>query len=104
MPGLSFYRHGRDPQGDKTAMAAVAASNASYWAAAEWLPIGAKTSDDWYAALRKTLAAGRYRYVCVYNWRQLKSGTVAREGIRRALTKLLPARNESNTQPAKARN
>jgi hypothetical protein len=89
-PGWSFYRYGRDPRGDKTAMAAVAASNAPYWAATEWLPIGARTADDWKAALRDTLAIGRCRYVCVYNWRKVKTDAVALEGIRQALADALP--------------
>jgi hypothetical protein len=84
-PGWSFYRHGRDPRGDKTAMAAMAASDAPYWAVAEWLPIGAKTSDDWSAALRNVLSVERCRYVCIYNWRQLKSDPIAQAGVRRAL-------------------
>jgi hypothetical protein len=85
-PGWSFYRHGRDPLGDETAMAAVAASTAPYWAVAEWLPIGARTSGDWKMALRDTLAIDRCRYVCIYNWRKVKEDTIAREGIRGALT------------------
>jgi hypothetical protein len=84
-PGWSFYRYARDPRKDKTAMAAVADSSAPYWAAVEWLPIGARTDDDWQAAIRNTLAIDRCRYVCIYNWRQLKSNAVAIEGIRRAL-------------------
>src|SRR6185503_5435702 len=43
-PGWSFYRHARDPHGDKTAMAALAASDAPYWGAVEWLPVGARTA------------------------------------------------------------
>jgi hypothetical protein len=90
-PGWSFYRYGRDPLGDKTAMTAAAASNAPYWAATEWLPIGARTADDWKSALRNTLATDRCRYVCIYNWRKVKTDAVAREGIRGALDVPLPA-------------
>lgn len=86
-PGWSFYRHGRNPHGDKTAMAAVAASNAPYWAAAEWLPMGARTAEEWHESLRNTLSIDRCRYVCIYNWRQLKSNAAAREGIRLELAK-----------------
>src|SRR4029078_8122886 len=50
-PGWSFYRYGRDALRDKPAMSAVAASNAPFWAATEWLPIGARTSEDWKTAL-----------------------------------------------------
>jgi hypothetical protein len=84
-PGWSFYRHGRDPRGDTTALAAVAASDAPYWAAVEWLPIGARTSEDWHSALRSTLSVDRCRYVCVYNWREVGNDGVAKEGIRRML-------------------
>ena len=84
-PGWSFYRYGRDPLGDKTAMAAIARSTAPFWGVVEWLPIGARTSDDWQSALRNTLAADRCRYVCAYNWRKLKTDPVALEGIRRFL-------------------
>lgn len=97
-PGWSFYRHGRDPLGDKTAMAAVAASTAPYWAATEWLPIGARTSEDWTMAIRNTLATDRCRYVCIYNWRKVKEDVVAQEGIRRALSEALPTNSRSVPQ------
>jgi hypothetical protein len=89
-PGWSFYKYGRDPRGDKSAMAAVAASKAPFWAVTEWLPIGARTAEDWYAAIRNTLSTDRCRYVCAYNWRKIKDDTVAQEGIRRALAEALP--------------
>jgi hypothetical protein len=90
-PGWSFYRYARDPKKDKTAMAALATSDAPYWAAVEWLPIGARTDDEWHSAIRNTLAIDRCRYVCIYNWRQLKSNAVAIEGIRSALAETLPS-------------
>lgn len=98
-PGWSFYRHGRDPRGDKTAMAALAKSDAPHWAVAEWLPIGAKTADDWCAALRNCLSIDRCRYVCIYNWRQLKTDPIAQSGIRRALEEKLPV-NARGSLPA----
>jgi hypothetical protein len=88
-PGWSFYRHGRDPRGDKTAMQAVAASDAPYWAAVEWLPIGAKTSDDWRNAISNTLTADRCRYLCIYNWREIEGNEIALGGIRGVLAKPL---------------
>jgi hypothetical protein len=84
-PGWSFYRHGRDPRGDKTALQAVAASTAPYWAAVEWLPIGAKTAGDWRNAIQNTLTTDRCRYVCIYNWREIADDDIALEGIRRGL-------------------
>ena len=86
-------------------MAAVAASNAPYWAATEWLPIGARTADDWKSALRNTLATDRCRYVCIYNWRKVKTDAIALEGIRRALSEKLPNDTRPVTQAsAKASN
>jgi hypothetical protein len=96
-PGWSFYRYGRDPSKDSTAMAALAASDAPYWAVTEWLPIGAKTSDNWRDSLRNALAIDRCRYVCIYNWRNVKSDAVALEGIRRALAENLA----TNSRPIK---
>jgi hypothetical protein len=95
-PGWSFYRYGRDPTKDSTAMAALAASDAPFWAATEWLPIGAKTSKDWYMALRNTLATDRCRYVCIYNWRKVKTDAVALEGIRHVLAEDLPIDSRPN--------
>jgi hypothetical protein len=92
-PGWSFYRHGRDPRNDTTAMEAVAASNAPYWAAVEWLPIGAKTSDDWRDAINNTLTTDRCRYLCIYNWREIKDNEIALDGIRRALAEPLGGAN-----------
>jgi hypothetical protein len=88
-PGWSFYRYGRDPRGDKTAMQAVAASNAPYWAAVEWLPIGAKTSGKWRDAIHNTLTTDRCRYLCIYNWREIQNNAIALEGIRRVLAEPL---------------
>jgi hypothetical protein len=84
-PGWSFYRHARDPHGDKTAMAALAASDAPYWGAVEWLPVGAKTAHDWRAAARATLAAERCRYLCLYNWRTVAKNSEAVFGLGAAL-------------------
>jgi hypothetical protein len=101
-PGWSFYRHARDPRDDKTAMAAVAASSAPYWAAAEWLPVGAGTSDEWHRALVNTLAVARCRYVCIYNWRPVRSNAIAREGIRRALVETIAKDAPGDGAPTRA--
>jgi hypothetical protein len=89
-PGWSFYRHARDPSRDKTAMAALANSNARYWAAVEWLPVGARTADDWSSALYTTLSISRCRYVCIYNWAHIEASPINQEGIHRALKAPLP--------------
>ena len=88
-PGWSFYRYGRYPRGDKTAMQAVAASDALYWGAVAWLPIGAKTADDWRDAISNTLTTDRCRYLCIYNWRQIEDNAIALDGIRVALNSKL---------------
>lgn len=85
-PGWSFYRHGQNPRGDTTAMAAVVASDAPYWAVAEWLPVGARDSHDWQTAISKTFHIERCRYICAFNWRQIQRNHDAQEGIRRALS------------------
>ena len=71
-PGWSFYTHGMDPRGDATAMAALKRSDAPYWGAVEWLPLGAGSQQDWEKALRNTLAIGRCRYLCVFGWNIIK--------------------------------
>jgi hypothetical protein len=91
-PGWSFYRHGRDPRGDKTAMSAVAASDAPYWAVAEWLPIGAKDAEGWQSAIATALGIERCRYICAFNWRQISENEVAVNGIRQALAQPVPAK------------
>ena len=85
-PGWSFYRHGRDPRGDKTAMAAIAASNAPYWAAVEWLPIGAKTADDWRDCDSQHAHHRSLPLSCASTiGEQIRHDVIAQEGIRRAL-------------------
>jgi hypothetical protein len=85
-PGWSFYRHAGDPRGDRTAMAALAASDAPYWGAVEWLPVGAGTPEKWASAIRATLGAARCRYLCIYNWRKIEGNQPALAGIRRVLS------------------
>lgn len=84
-PGWSFYRHARDPRGDATAMAALGASDAPFWGAVEWLPVGARTADAWRAAAEATLGVERCRYLCVYNWRSLAKNPTALAGLRAAI-------------------
>lgn len=84
-PGWSFYQHARDPRGDRTAMAALATSDAPYWGAVEWLPVGAGTAQAWAAAVRTTLGADRCRYLCAYNWRKIANNKPALAGIRATL-------------------
>jgi len=80
-PGWSFYRHAKDPSGDATDMAALAASDAPYWGAVEWLPVGAGTADKWREAMEATLAVPRCRYLCIYNWRHVDGNAAALDAI-----------------------
>ena len=80
-PGWSFYRYGRDPRGDTTAMAAVAASDAPYWAAVEWLPLGVRTQHDWENAFAATLSIPRCRYLSIFNWQSIAERTNAKSAI-----------------------
>jgi len=81
-PGWSFYSDAADPTKDLTAMAALAKSDAPYWAAIEWLLQGTdKTQSDWTNALNKSIA-NKSRLVCIYNWGQINSNLAALEAIK----------------------
>lgn len=84
-PGWSFYKHARNPLQDKTAMRALTDSDAPYWAATEWLPVGAKSADDWHAAIANTLSIDRCRYVCIFNWHGISKNDDAVTAIRRTM-------------------
>lgn len=84
-PGWSFYKFAADPQQDETVMAVLRQSEAPYWAAVEWYPHGAKTANEWSAALEATLSIDRCRYVGVYNWREVKRDEIALAGIRKVM-------------------
>jgi hypothetical protein len=85
-PGWSFYKYGPDPRADTTAMAALKASDAPYWGAVEWLPVGANTQQDWEDALCNTLFAARCRYLCVFNWRSIQDRPNATKAVTAVLT------------------
>ncbi|GAA4312865.1 hypothetical protein [Compostibacter hankyongensis] len=76
-PAWSFYTFAKDPATDTTAMEAVARSDAPYWAAAEWLLMGAKKQTEWQEGLRNSLDINRLRYVQVRNWRAIKNNQQA---------------------------
>lgn len=77
-PGWSFYKHAANPLTDTTAMDIVKKNNAPYWAATEWLFQGEPSQENWSAALRKTIIEANARYVCIYNWKYMKTrvGTI----------------------------
>lgn len=84
-PGWSFYTHADDPEGDTTAMRALAASSAPWWGAVEWLYSG-ETEAGWASALTKTLAAPGIRYLCIFNWGGIRSNEAAIRSIRTVTT------------------
>jgi hypothetical protein len=80
-PGWSFYAHGMNPRGDATAMEALKASDAPFWGAVEWLPLGAGSQRDWETAFRNTLAIERCRYLCIFHWKLIKDTQDATRSI-----------------------
>lgn len=84
-PGWSFYRHAADPAADAGVRRALARSSAAQWAAVEWLHQGANTIDAWHAALARTLADPRCKFLCIFNWRNIATNPSALEAIRAAI-------------------
>ena len=60
-------------------------SDAPYWAAVEWLLMGRHDASEWCRALTRTLADPRSRYLCIYNWRDIRNNLAALAGIKRVL-------------------
>ena len=85
-PGWSFYAHGMNPRGDATTMAALDKSDAPYWGAVEWLPLGAASQQDWEESFRNTLAVARCRYLCVFHWKIIKDLPYATKAVTAVLT------------------
>jgi hypothetical protein len=67
-------------------MDALEQSNAPYWGAVEWLYEGNGT-QAWSSAIKNTLAIGKIRYLCIYNWSGVKNNmnciTAIKEIIRK---------------------
>ena len=72
-PGWSFYSYASDPRKDITAMKSLESSDAPYWGAVEWLYQGQNTKEKWMSAIANTLAVKRIRYMCIYNWGDIKN-------------------------------
>lgn len=68
-PGWSFYRHARNPSEDTGVRRALQKSDAPFWGAVEWLPVGAGSGEAWRDAIHSTLSLPGCRYLCIYNWR-----------------------------------
>lgn len=84
-PGWSFYRHAADPRQDTGVQAALQLSDAPWWAATEWLLQGPRESKVWRQALEKTLADRRCRYLCVFNWEEIRDHQEVLEAIRQTV-------------------
>ena len=81
-PGWSFYRHAADPRQDAGVQAALARSDAPFWAAVEWLYTGPRQVAPWQRALATTLAQPRCRYLCIYNWESIRDSPEILQAIR----------------------
>ncbi len=84
-PGWSFYQYASDPTQDKGVQRVLDKSDAPYWAAVEWLLMGRKEAHQWQRAIEHTLSDQRCRYVCIYNWRDVKRNRGALDAIERLL-------------------
>jgi len=80
-PGWSFYRNANDPSKDTGVMRVLQKNDAPYWAAVEWLLTGEHDAEAWRAAITRTLAIPRCRYVCIYNWSGIRSNRSAVDAI-----------------------
>ena len=84
-PGWSFYQHARNPAADNGVSRALKRSDAPFWGAIEWFPMGAQTEQDWRCAIHHTLDYSQCRYLCIYNWNQIKENAAALQAIRSVL-------------------
>ncbi len=82
-PGWSFYRHAADPAEDRGVRTALAHSDAPCWAAVEWLFQGPPHLEPWRRALDATLARPRCRFLCIYNWRNVRDEPDVLEAVQR---------------------
>jgi hypothetical protein len=85
-PGWSFYRCADDPARDVGVQRALARSTAGRWAAAEWWLMKPHERDLWHAAMKRTLADTRCRFVCIYNWQGIKDSEEVLHAIRMVLS------------------
>lgn len=81
-PGWSFYTHAPNPVNDRTAMQALAQSDAPHWGAVEWLYMGENTQEKWSSAIQNTLSVNNLKYMCIYNWRGIKDNEHAISAIK----------------------
>lgn len=72
-PGWSFYDYAPDPSKDESAMSALQLNTAPYWGAVEWLYMGKSTLQAWKSAILKTMALKKIKYMCIFNWGNIKT-------------------------------
>ncbi len=89
-PGWSFYKHASDPTQDKGVQRVLGRSDAPHWAAVEWLLMGREETHQWRRAIERTLSDRRCRYVCIYNWRDVKRNRGALDAIGQLLADAEP--------------
>lgn len=86
-PGWSFYRHAADPRQDVGVQAALSRSDAPYWAAVEWLYQGRNEIAPWSQALENVLREPRCRFLCIYNWENIRQNQTAQAAVRQVLAR-----------------
>lgn len=84
-PGWSFYQHAADPAEDSGVKAALQRSDAPFWGAVEWLYQGPRETAPWRAALTATLANPRCRYLCIYNWQNVREQPAILQAVREVM-------------------
>lgn len=81
-PGWSFYDRLIDPAKNVGVQRALKLSDAPCWAASEWLHQGADTVEAWRDSIQSTLADPQCRFLCIYNWSNIRGSTNAQQAIR----------------------
>lgn len=81
-PGWSFYGRAIKPASNAGVQRALKLSDAPCWAASEWLHQGEDTVEAWRDSIQSTLADPRCRFLCIYNWANIRNSTNARIAIR----------------------
>ena len=97
VPGWSLYGDTPDRAGDLGA--SLERARRDDWCAAEWLPLGAKTSADWRDAALATLGYRRCRSLSVYNWEGIRGNPEAIDGLRQALAEPQPEGRGHSSRP-----
>ena len=63
----------------------LAQSDAKYWAAVEWSQRGKNEFEPWRSALANTLADPRCRFLCIYNWGNVRRNRTAQAAVRQVM-------------------